>query len=405
MSSHDEKDLLTRELRERSSDVGGHPIGFEAVRKSARRIQRRRQVLAGAVAAVVLAIAVPTALTVTGLDETAPGPVAPGPSPTRTVEPTPKPKPSPVGDVVLTLDGLERGADPSIPYVVGTVLHEQDASTLDLDNEYHAILPFGGGWMGTSFKEGEWKVTWLDANGHPTESAPGADRLAVTADGQHVAYFSPDPSGSGTLTVEGPGNEKLTWRTPAGEQVNPVGMLGDRTVVVESYGTNPKVELATPDGRIQAVPGLIAARGASDVSGLVSGQTSYSDTGSCWSVLDPAAGRSLWKTCDFALGQFSPDGRYVVGTDAYGDGSGGGQVALIDASSKDVVVRFAKARNDRSIVATPLTWEDASHVLAEVFRDGQWMLVRLGLDGSMELAADPQPGEEMTPAFHLGTRP
>ncbi len=53
MSSHDEKDLLTRELRERSSDVGGHPIGFDAVRKSARRIQRRRQVLAGAVAAVV----------------------------------------------------------------------------------------------------------------------------------------------------------------------------------------------------------------------------------------------------------------------------------------------------------------------------------------------------------------
>ncbi len=65
MNNLDEKDLLARELRERAGDVAGHPVSFTAVRASAKRLQRRRQVVTGAVAAAVASIALPTGVAVT----------------------------------------------------------------------------------------------------------------------------------------------------------------------------------------------------------------------------------------------------------------------------------------------------------------------------------------------------
>ena len=59
-----EKDALTRELQDRSHDIGGHPIGLGDVKQSARRIQRRRRIASGFVAAAVLAVAVPTSIAV-----------------------------------------------------------------------------------------------------------------------------------------------------------------------------------------------------------------------------------------------------------------------------------------------------------------------------------------------------
>ena len=65
MNNSDEKDQLTRELQDRSRDIDGHPIDFESVKQGARRIARRRRITGVAVAAAVLAIAVPTALALT----------------------------------------------------------------------------------------------------------------------------------------------------------------------------------------------------------------------------------------------------------------------------------------------------------------------------------------------------
>ena len=71
MNDHDEKDLLTpRAARPLRRTCGGHPLGLDHVRGRARRIQRRRNAVAGAVAAVVLAVAVPTALSVTDATRT-----------------------------------------------------------------------------------------------------------------------------------------------------------------------------------------------------------------------------------------------------------------------------------------------------------------------------------------------
>ena len=407
MSSHDEKDLLTRELRERSSDVGGHPIGLDAVRKSARRIQRRRQVLAGAVAAVVLAIAVPTALTVTGLDETAPGPVAPGPSPTRTVEPTPKPKPSPVGDVVLTLDGLERGADPSIPYVVGSVLHEPDGPTLKLSKEYQEIAPHGDGWVALRQKDGEFTRDLLDANGKVTSSAPSTFGLAVNRDGSEVAY-SEVVDGRQRLLDVAPSDTRAV-DAPAGGQVTPVGYVGPGVLVYKSEGVNGQVFVLDDASRtyeIPAGPRLISASAASEADGFVSGMTRSKPDGSCWAVVSYRTGNQTFNTCEHSLESFSRDGRHVIGTDAYRDGPGARSLAVLDAHDGKVIVNFER-KGDSQLFLGEMVWEDDEHVLAAVTDGLQSQIVRFGLDGSMEAASETVTADDydLPSPLRLSTQP
>ncbi len=119
MSNHDEKDLLSRELHQRSAGIGGHPIGLDDVRGRARSIRRRRNAVRGVVAAVVLAVAVPVGLSTTdllGSSRTPAPPVASG-----SVEPspdTPAPTPEPDGSFPLTVHGLTQGEPAGVPYVV-----------------------------------------------------------------------------------------------------------------------------------------------------------------------------------------------------------------------------------------------------------------------------------------------
>jgi len=45
--------------------------------------------------------------------------------------------------------------------------------------------------------------------------------------------------------------------------------------------------------------------------------------------------------------------------------------------------------------------EDEDHVLAVVYERGRWSIVRLGADGSAELALGPDPGSDLDRPFVL----
>ncbi|HET6627508.1 MAG TPA: hypothetical protein VFG63_14050 [Nocardioidaceae bacterium] len=405
MNDLNQKDELVRELHQRSQDVGGHPIGLDAVKHSARGIRRRRRVVTGTVAAAVLAVAVPAGMAVTGgLHQSSPDPVAPGPKVTRTA--TPQPKPKPVGEVTLTTDGLSRSGEPRIGYVYGSQIIQDDGTATEVDQQYADLAPYAGGWIGLAFGQGEYAVTVLDQDGDVTGSSPGGQSIAVTSDRSHLAYFESSRDGGVLTAVSADGGAPVTWEFAAGSAVTPVGMLGADTVVYEESSVDPVVMVATPDGRTTPVPGLMAAGGASDAAGLISGQTeSRDDGGSCWAVVDPGAKNPrLWDTCDFQLGQFSPDGRYLLASAGYGDGLGASDVAILDARTGEPVVDYTRAGRDNLFVHEAV-WEDDSHVLASVFRDGEWTMVRMDLEGSLSAASPAVPGDEMSWPFEFSARP
>ena len=168
-------DDLTRSLRRAGGPVGGHPIDFESVRGRARSIQRRRRVAAGAgvLAAVAVIAPIAVAANVGCCAATTP----------RRRRPE-VPSPTPVGQVEAIGADAPRGADPAVPWLDGTVLHQPDGSTTDLGTAYYEVTPYDGGWAAVDLVEGT--TSFLDADGKVRQTFDGQS-LAVSSDGQSLA--------------------------------------------------------------------------------------------------------------------------------------------------------------------------------------------------------------------------
>ncbi|MGH3443866.1 MAG: hypothetical protein ACRDPB_00690 [Nocardioidaceae bacterium] len=423
--SHDERDLLVRELRDRSRDVGGHPIELDDVRASAQRIRWRRRAVGAAVAAVVVAIAVPVGLGATGTltagnppiaTRTSSPPAPPSPSrsvattPSPTVKSSPKQPTQPAGTIPLTTVGLPAGAPPAIGYLLGRTLHRPDGGIQQV-GEYFSLTPYHGGWLATGPAHGEMSVVTIDAQGKVIDTQPGSDRLTVSQDGTSTAWVTTSSNGQRAAVnrgiPSGMSNGTATQAVPgvqAGVPVTPVGFVAGGSVVYTVGGGNPSVRVTDFGGHDRALPGLINARGTSETDDLVAGQTSSSNSGSCWEVRDVSSGARVWGTCKFALGQFSQDGKYVYGTDAYGDGAGSGTVAILDAHTGKVLADFVHVGGpDDQLAVSDLAWEYADTLLGVVSEKGSWHILRFTPGGKLELLVGPM--HQGLPPFHFVARP
>ena len=400
-------DLLTRALHDRAGDMTGASLGLDDVKGRARSIRRRRQALTGVVAAAVMAIAVPVGLTVGDVDRGS-EPLPTTPSPGLTDGPTvDTATPEPDGPIPADGPSAPRGPDPALSYLVGSVLRQEGEGDVELGRELDAFTRYGEGWIGFDLGAGERGTTYrFGADGREQESLPGAG-LGVSTDRSWLVYQLEALAAGATdlnLAPTDRSDTPLTHTVALGETVQPVGFGGDREFVytLTDQQGNGSVWVTDFLRDERQVPGIINASGANDARGLVSGQISFSDTGSCWAVVDLATGRQVWDTCDFALRKFSPDGSYVIGTDAYADGLGGSQTAILDAATGQVLAEFTT--RDLGFITQPV-WESDSAVLMPTYQDGTWYLLRLGPDGSVERAADPVSGSEMRQPWILEVTP
>lgn len=389
-----ERDLLVRELRERAADVGGHPIGLDAVRGRARGIRRRRHLLTGYAAVAVAGLALPAGLAVTAaLDPD--GPQAPdriATSPPPDTAPSSVPTARAGGTFPLTVRGLPRGEAAEVPYVLNDA-HQLviDGRRVDLPEAYAMVTPYTDGWLaiGSAQHAGEVIVLDADLEVARTEPAGGFD-LAVSDDGSRVAY-TVRQSKERVLLVSAPtdGTAVTTWSVdvPRGESLDPVGFLDDGTVVYGSDSTDVR-GIAHPGGDRTPIEDVLRVDDASAAAGLVSVLVSYDVDGGCSGVLDPASGALLWKSCDHSNLRFSPDGRLVVADAAYSDGLGSPTLSVLDARTGAEVVTFTPERRDTVVGVTQAVWESENSVLAHLDEGGDQAMVRLGTDGSAESVTD-----------------
>ena len=424
MSYSDERELLTRELQDRSRDPDTHPLGLDAVKDRARGIQRRRRTVGAATAAVVMAVAVPVGINIAGTSQsTAPMPANPSPSVAESVEPnpspsvvesvdtrppteTPTPTPTPNRrDRPIPADGTAapRGDAPSIAYLSGSTLHLSEGSTRDLGRAYDSITPYQGGYVGFTYRDGI--IRFLDADGGVRDEVSGTGPV-IAPDGVGLAYTATGRDSTDVVLTSTDGS-----RTPLMASVGPgavqlVGFTADEQVAYTVTGKDGTTGVFVTDfeGAPVRLKGLLNSKGAHAPAGVVSGMTSYdeSEPGSCWAVLDVATQQQAWETCDFTLTRFSPDGRFVLGVDEYQDGIGGSQVAILDAVDGTVLADYTT--RDLGFTREPV-WELDSTALLSTFQDGSWYLLRLGPDGALEQALDPMSGDEMEQPWSFALRP
>jgi hypothetical protein len=310
----------------------------------------------------------------------------------------------------IHLDALASGAKPAIAYIRGRHvdfrggayrLHRPDGTTLRLPRaSWFAWAPMGRGAIGTFGTEAGPEVQVVSGTGHVTSSFVTHYGLAVSPDRSIVGWLL------GRLNtphvVEGGG--RRTFNLPRIGHGLAIGAIsgaktckeqapeGGGCTVFVNKARDLGVWVSTSHGIVTQV-GPMGSVSDVDQRGRVIGRTADTGGEPCFGMWKPS-GHRLWKTCDSRLTTFSPDGRRVIGTGPVSHRFGNVHTVTMYDDSGHRLASYT-AKHGTSIAQ--VTWEDATHVLATVFEvdpsttcpdscPGHWAVVRLGVDGSAELA-------------------
>ena len=307
---------------------------------------------------------------------------------------------------------LDQGAPPAIAWSERrsgrTVIHGADGTSTPVPNSLDLFAPMGSGFVIQTAGNRPTTTRWVAADGTPgrREWRTGHG-LAVSPRGQAVAFAG---RRGRVWTIDQAGDRVFAFnRVPISGTGQAVAMSGENckegegdpglgcTIVVNGA----RAHYTSSHGIVDRVPHLrmaSAGRGA-----WLGGITSISDMGSCSAML--RSWRVAWRTCDNRFSDISPDRRHVLGLPAYGDGFGPTVLDLLATADGSVARTFTSARNGDSATYFDEVWEDAEHVLVVTFQAGEWAVVRLGVDGSMEYAVAPRAGSsDVRSPLQLQTR-
>ncbi len=302
--------------------------------------------------------------------------------------------PSPIGKVRIDTTTAPMGPAPGIPYIIGNNFEGVDLG-LAADEQVAAFAPY-------PLMPGDHSTLLLMVRTSIGSKNPGMEARIVNApptvdlnrtswpvpnaslvrraDGA-IAYFA----GMNELAFRSAdGQVTRRWKLPDGAG-SPVGILPDGSVVLLGYNQGWQTMLATPHGKVTPVTSLRAAVSVGP-NGEIAEIPSTSMLTGCTTMHSSIDGRQLWKKCTNTPGPFSPNGNLLIGRPQNPEGLGDPTVSILDARTGKVLVEFV-ASEDYSSAILGAVWEDDTHLLAFVHlhKPDSWKVVRLGVDGSVEL--------------------
>jgi hypothetical protein len=351
-----------------------------------------------------------------GADETTTSPsptvssttATPGPSESSPTEDGPKGQPG-----VLNMEGLAQGEPPRVPYLAADPdsdawsLVEPDGTRRALERRYDAFATIGEGAVATASVDDVSVSVVLDADLHEISRAENpSGTIAVTPEGLIAGWLGAE--GRPHVVEDGGAQEfDLPQVQGAGSLA---ALISDGPTCQEGHGGNgcaafvnsedaSKAWSAVSHGLVDRVPGVIAV-GDVTTDGAMVAMTSIADEGSCWGRFQVWKRKPAWETCDYTLFDFSPSGERILAGPPYLDGFGQGMAAVLDDDGEEV----ASWHSAGQAALLDTVWEDDDHVLAMVWQDDAWAVLRLGLDGSVELAVPPVDDRDGQTPFVLPTR-
>ena len=313
--------------------------------------------------------------------------------------------------VPIDTAGLDRCADPRTPYLQGQGpntndvwrLRRPDGSALRVPSGWTDFAPLGRGAIGTYGSEAGVVRERVAADGTVTSSQSGGFfyGLVSTPDHSIVGFLD---NRRRFVVLEDDGRRRLRFGAVSGVD-EPGAIRGSRTckegngqgcTVFLNKGPHRRARFTTSHGITDTVPRLKRVTDV-DARGRVIGLTAR-DT-DCSGLLVRAS-RIRWSTCSHVLLSFAPGGRRILAADEEFDVD---EVAVYSSAGELLVSwtlpsRFTAGKERR---LDEIAWEDATHVLATAYDEGSWMVLRLGLDGSVERASARLPGSVDFPRFRL----
>lgn len=393
MNAHDELDLGAV-LRGHAGEADRGPgLALGDVQKKAGQIRRRRAAAAGAGVAAALAIIVPAALFGGGVIGGDAGDEEP-----RVTKNSETARPG-----VIDLTRLQQGEAPQRAWLAGGDIQETGGGEDLAGGGATELARLGDNWLVGDASSTE--VVLVAPGGEQLGSWPALSGLVLNDAGTAAAWIT--DTGIPLVLSEGSTQPAQLTELPAGARA--VALVGDECGNPEtdpgargcSVFANVTGDDGTTEFTVVSSHGLVDTASREIVHGgdvfsdsdgeRLVGHTSIEDAGSCSALTGPQADSPVWTTCAHSLDAFSPDGTKLLAGPAYRDGFGDKEIAILDAADGTVL---ANPQVAAAAFVTTTVWEDDSHVLATVFQDGQWAIVRIGVDGSVELATAPAAGTE-----------
>jgi len=300
---------------------------------------------------------------------------------------------------VLDVSDLDQGAPPAIAWSERrsgrTVIHGAGGTTTPVANALDQFAPMGSGYVVQTIGSGA-NTRWVGADGTPGRGEWRAGAGLAVSPGGNVVAFAGKAGKVWTIDQEG---DRVFRFTPVhfsatGRAVSVAGENCKEGEGDPGYGCSivvngpRRAEYTSSHGIVDRVPHVRQV--TTGRNRWLGGTTSVSDFGSCSAMMRDF--RVKWRTCDNQLSDISTDNRHVLGTPAYADGFGPQDLDVLTTADGSVVRSFASARDGSSATYFDEVWEDAEHVLVVTYQDGEWAVVRLGVDGSMEYAVAPRRG-------------
>jgi hypothetical protein len=275
-----------------------------------------------------------------------PSPVTPATTATTPGTTTSTPKPSspastPTGPVKTKIDlqKLTTGRAPQVTYLAGRTIRGGAGADIKVPGttQIQEVARLRSSALAVVTKGYGTEMLTIDSAGNVTRRTPDVTQIASTEDSTAAAYVATRLKDTGeemagaTIYAESDSIQKVTvpgiWNTTLLGYLNGKVYFDASTTQAGTsslYEWTPGEPAAT---LIKAVPKALAVSSVGTAGSL----TTIADQNSCSSLLTVPAGKRLWRSCDYQILGFTPDGATAIAGPIYQDGYGNGIAAVLDA--------------------------------------------------------------------------
>jgi hypothetical protein len=313
---------------------------------------------------------------------------------------------------VLDVSGLPTGAQPGIDYVSGgTTLHHADGSMTEIHTQqpvtdFTTLSDGTHVWL-TADDQGNATIEVEQPDGSMLDPTPSMFGLSVSPSHDAAAWVTPEGQ---TMVLTAGAAEPRTLGDPLsikfGARIGPFGSddcIPDycSVFVNVSGGNSPGQPWEVSDYATRPFTDGHMITVADESGGVFLGYTKLDDLETC-SDLWGGGEFQGFQTCDHTLVSLSPSEPLVLADPDIHSGIGNGVIAMYGLHGKLLWERHSTVKVQAFYPEAQ--WEDGTHVLAPVYQDGQWSLVRFGSDDTMEYAVAPEQGDDVSSPFVMETR-
>ncbi|WP_327639501.1 hypothetical protein OHB24_14385 [Kribbella sp. NBC_00482] len=291
------------------------------------------------------------------------------PTPTPTSTPSSKPSTTSAGPVKTKIDlkKLAQGRTPQITYLSGRTIRGGAGEDVKIPGttDIQEVARLGNQSLAVVTKGFGNEMLTLDSEGNVTRRTPDVTQIVTTDDGSAAAYAGTKLKDTGESTAgatlyaeqaEGQDVQKITvpdiWNTTLEGYVDGKVYFDASTT---QDGASALYEWTPGESKptlLKGIPKALAVSGAGTAGSL----TTLADQSSCSSLLTVPAGKRLWRTCDYMITGFTPDGATVIAGSKYQDGYGDGIAAVLSAKNGSLLHEWSGVFRQ----AVP---EDDQHIL------------------------------------------